>query len=119
METLLKILDELTAMTIDKDLFAYEIPLGASGAWLMDTGTQTRHNSVDAKEFSIYYRAKSKQSAMKNIDYLKNTIDTISEDTCTLSDGTNFRLDILGTWDYLEKDTEGYFVFANRLRLVL
>lgn len=117
MEKLIKILDETTVLDKDKDLFAYEIPLGTIGLWASDGQTDSRFNSVDYEEFDIYYRGKTKQSAMANIKYLKNTIDAISTEVCELQDGTNFKLQMLFTWDYLEKDAEGYFVFANRLRL--
>lgn len=119
MDTLLNVLDETTALTKDTDLFAYEIPLSKYGLWASDTQTDSRFNSVDYEEFDVYYRGKTKQSAIANTKYLKNKIDEISTEMCELSDGTQFKLQILYTWEYLEKDSEGYFVFANRLRLYL
>ena len=118
MDTLLKVLDETTALTLNDDLFAYEIPLGKTGVWLSDSQTDSRFNSVDIAEFDIYYRGKTKQSAIANIRYLKEQIDFISTEVCELDNGLTFKLQILFNWDYLEKDAEGYFVFANRLRLI-
>lgn len=117
MDTLIKVLNETTALTTDVDLFAYEIPLGKIGLWCSDSQTDSRFNAVDAQEFDVYYRGKTKQSSISNIKYLKNTIDSISTEVCELEDGTTFKLQILFNWEYLEKDSEGYFVFANRLRL--
>ena len=105
MDTLLKVLDETTALTLNDDLFAYEIPLGKTGVWLSDSQTDSRFNSVDIAEFA-------------NIRYLKEQIDFISTEVCELDNGLTFKLQILFNWDYLEKDAEGYFVFANRLRLI-
>lgn len=118
METLIKVLNETTALTTDVDLFFYEIPLGKIGLWCSDAQTDSRFNGVDAPEFDIYYRGKTKKSAIQNIAYLKKRIDEISTEVCKLDDGTTFKLQILFQWEYLEKDSEGYFVFANRLRLM-
>ena len=117
MDTLLNILDQKTALNKNVDLFAYEIEIGKIGLWCSDSQTDSRFNSVDYKEFDIYYRGKTKASAISNIRYLKNRIDDISTQVCELDDGTIFKLQILFGWDYLEKDSEGYFVFANRVRL--
>lgn len=121
MDTLLEIINETTALTTDVDLFAYEIPLSKHGLWVSDSQADSRFNSVDAQEFDVYYRGKTKQSAIANVKYLKNTIDSLSggNGVCELSDGTQFKLEIMFTWEYLEKDAEGYYVFANRLRLIL
>jgi len=119
MDTLIKVLNETTALTTDVDLFAYEIPLKTIGLWCSDSQTDSRFNSVDYQEFDVYYRGKTKAAAISNIKYLKNKIDEISTETCVLADGTVFKLQILYGWSYLEKDSEGYFVFANRLRLYL
>lgn len=121
MDTLLKILNETTALTTDVDLFAYEIPLDKMGLWVADAPVDSRFNGVDAYEFDVYYRGKTKTSAMANIKYLKNTIDSLSGSNglCELEDGTTFKLNLLFTWEYLEKDAEGYFVFANRVRLII
>lgn len=110
------ILDELTNLTKDEDLFYLEIPLGKSGLWVNDAQVPSRFNSVDAAEFDIYYRGKDKQKTIDNTKYLKDTIENLN--VCML-DGLEFKLEILYTWDYLEKDSEGYFVFGNRLRLTL
>lgn len=120
-DTLLKILEETTALTIDVDLFYLEMPLDTSGLWVSDSPTDSRFNSVDAYTFDIYYRGKDKQQTIDNIQYLKSTIEDLSGSggTCQLEDGTTFKLEIMFTWDYLEKDAEGYYVFANQLRLLL
>lgn len=118
MDTLIKVLNEKTVLVTDKDLFYYEIPLGKIGLWVADAQTDSRFNSVDVSEFDIYYRGKTKTSAIQNIAYLKNRVDEISTEVCELDDGTTFKLQILFQWEYLEKDSEGYFVFANRLRLI-
>lgn len=120
MDKLIEILDELTVLTKDTDLFAYEIPLEKGGLWLADSQTDSRFNDSDAVEFDCYYRGKDKVKAIANIQYLKSTIDALSGSmgVCLLDDGTNFSLKIMYKWDYLEKDAEGYFVFANRLRLI-
>ena len=119
--TLIKILDELTALTKDKDLFYLEIPLDKGGLWVADSPTDSRFNGVDAAEFDIYYRGKDKTKSIDNIKYLKDTIDALSgsQGVCSLEDGTTFRLTMAYQWDFLEKDAEGYFVWANRVRLVL
>ena len=121
MDSLIKIIDEVTALTKNTDLFAYEIPLDKGGLWCADYPIDSRFNSTGAQEFDIYYRGKDKTKAIANIKYLKNTIDALSgsSGTCALGDGTKFNLSILSTWDYLEKDAEGYFVFANRVRLLV
>lgn len=121
MDTIIKILNETTVLTTDVDLFAYEIPLSKMGLWIADSQTPSRFNGVDAQEFDIYYRGKTKSSAIANIKYLKDTLDGLlgSNGVCKLSDGTAFRLEVMFTWEYLEKDAEGYFVFANRLRLLV
>jgi hypothetical protein len=119
MEKVVKIITELTALTEDKDLFAYDIPLATAGAWLQDNQTDSRFNGVDSQVFSIFYRDKSKSKAVTNIKYLKDTLDGLrgSTGTCKLQDGTTFRLDVLNTWDYIAQDSEGYYVFTNQLRL--
>lgn len=120
MDVLLKILDELTNLTTGTDLFAYEIPLEKSGLWVADAQIESRFNDPGAQEFNCYYRGKGKENAIQNLKYLQNVIDGLSGSTgtCRLADGTHFNLLLLYKWDYLEKDSEGYFVWANRLRLV-
>ena len=119
MEKLLDIFEQFTVLTKDVDLFAYEIPLATAGLWISDNQTDSRFNGVDYQDFSIYYRDKNKKSAITNIQYLKDTIDALrgSQGDCRLEDDSTFRLDMKYTWDYLEKDSEGYFVFANQVRL--
>lgn len=121
MDTLIKILDETTALTKDVDLFAYEIPLATNGLWCADAQISSRFNGVNKQEFDIYYRGKTKSSAIANTQYFKGTIDGLNGSTgiCELSDSTKFKIEILYNWEYLERDSEGYYVFANRLRLVL
>ena len=121
MDTLIKALTTATDMKLDNDLFAYDIPLGKSGAWVADRQTDNLHNGVDYLDFSIYYRDKSKTSAMKNINYIKNTIDAtrLNDSECITVYGKSVRIDMPYSWDYLEKDSEGYYCFANQLRLYL
>jgi hypothetical protein len=121
MDTLLKILNETTALTTDVDLFAYEIPLDKHGVWLADAQIDSRFNGTGRQEFDIYVRFKTKTSGMANVEYLKNTIDALSgsSGTCKLADGTTFKLGLMYQWEYLEKDAEGYFVWANRVMLII
>ena len=119
MNDLIKILNETTALTTDVDLFAYEIPLGKTGLWASDAQIDSRFNSVNTQEFDIYLRNKTKQSGIANIKYLKDRIDYISTEICELDDGTQFKLQILFNWDFMEKDSEGYYVWASRVRLTL
>lgn len=121
MDTLIKILDETTALTKDVDLFAYEIPLATHGLWCADAQISSRFNGVNKREFDIYYRGKTKSSAIANTQYFKEAIDYLSGSTgtCKLDDGTTFKIEMLYNFEYLEKDSEGYYVFASRLRLVL
>lgn len=120
MDNLIKILDEVTALTVDSDLFAYEIPLDKGGAWVSEASTESRFNDIGAQEFDIYYRGKDKTSCINNIRYLKRTIDGLlgSDGVCMLGDGTRFRLEMTQHWEYMEKDAEGYFLWASRLRLI-
>jgi hypothetical protein len=121
MDKLLDILEEMTPLTLDKDLFAYEIPLSTAGVWVNDNQTGSRFNGVDYQDFNIYYRDKNKSAAITNIKLLKDTVDALrgSQGDCKLQDGTTFRLDMKFTWDFLDKDYEGYFVWANQLRLIV
>ena len=120
METLLKILDETTALTKDTDLFAYEIGLDRSGAWLSEVQTPSTFNGTGYQEFDLYVRFKDKAQGMKNIKYLKTTIDALSgsEGMCKLADGTTFKLTMLYTFDFLETDSEHYYVWTTRLGLL-
>ena len=120
MENVIKIIDELTALKKDTDLFAYDMPLGKSGLWISDSQTPSRFNDTGVQRFDIYYRGKVKASGLANTKYLKDTIDSLrgSTGTCSLADGTSFRLSILYSWDFLEKDYEGYFVWSNQLELL-
>lgn len=110
---LLKILNDYTALTLDKDLFYLEMPLGATGMWLMDR--QTPKAPTGYKEYDIFYRGKTKQSAINNIEYFNDAIDYMQQ--CEIN-GKIFKLERRFEWDYLEKDAEGYYVFANTLRLL-
>lgn len=119
MENLIKILNNSTSLKEDVDLFAYEIPLDKSGLWVSDAQIDSRFNDSGAEEFDCYYRGKNKKNAMKNIKYLKSAIDAMSGSNglCSVED-IDFNLKMLYTWDYMEKDSEGYFVWASRLRLI-
>lgn len=110
------VLEEFTPLEKDKDLFYLEIPLGKYGIWFADRQTDSRFNDTGIKEFDIYYRAKSKESALANINYFKDTIDNL--DDCRLSDGEDFKVRILFNWEFIEKDSEGYFVFANTVSVL-
>lgn len=110
------ILEENTPLREDVDLFYLEMPLEKSGLWFSDRQIDSRFNGTGAQEFDIYYRGKDKTKLIANTTYLKDVIDTLTD--CRLEDGEDFRLDILFTWDYLEKDSEGYFVFANAVRVL-
>lgn len=116
-DQLIEIIEDNTALVKDTDLFYLEMPLGKSGLWFMDRQTDSKFNGVNHKEYDIFYRGKDKQTTMANIAYFKDAIDSI--DSCELDDGTSYRLVILYEWDYLEKDAEGYYVFANTLRLII
>lgn len=120
MDFLLKILDTETNLVIDKDLFAYEIPLQTPGLWVSDAQIDSRFNDSGAQEFDIYYRGKDKKQCIANIKYLKSKIDSLSGSNgiCSLGSGETFSLKMMFTWEYLEKDSEGYFVWASRLRLL-
>lgn len=110
---LLKILEDYTALTLDTDLFYLEMPLGKSGLWIMDR--QNPKAPTGYKEYDIFYRGKTKQSAVDNIEYLNDAIEYLTG--CEIN-GKIFKLERLFEWDYLEKDSEGYYVFANTLRLL-
>lgn len=112
-DNLINVLDQYTALTKDVDLFYLEMPLGKAGLWFADR--QTDASRTGYKEYDIYYRGKTKQSAIQNIAYLKNTLDNLEE--CSIN-GEIFKLQVLFEWDFLEKDAEGYYVFANSLRLL-
>lgn len=110
---LLDILDTLTDLTKDTDLFYLEIPLGKGGLWIADL--QTTKAPTGYKDYNVYYRGKTKQSAIDNLEYLNDSIDNLDE--CRIN-GNIFKLTRLYEWDYLEKDSEGYFVWANTFRLL-
>lgn len=112
-DTLIAIFQENTALRKDVDFFYLDIPLDKSGLWFSDR--QVDNAPTKYREYDIYYRAKSKSSAKANVDYITSKIDNL--DACRLANGTVFTLKILYTWDYLDKDTEGYYVFANTVRL--
>lgn len=110
---ILDILNQYTALELNKDLFYLEMPLDKSGLWIADA--QIDNVRTGYRDYSIYYRGKTKESAIENIAYLQDTLDNLPQ--CTI-DGEIFKLSLLYQWDYLEKDAEGYFVFANTLRLL-
>lgn len=112
-DTLMDIFTQYLGLTKDSDLFYLEMPLGKHGLWFSDR--QIDAARTDYKDYDIYYRGKTKQTAIQNIAYLKNNIDTL--DQCDIN-GDIFKLRVLNQWEYLEKDSEGYFVFANVVRLI-
>ena len=118
-QTFIKILTENTALVENTDLFYLEIPLGKTGVWFSDRQTDSKFNGTGYKEFDIYYRGKTKSSLITNIEYLKTTLDELHTETCELSDGTTFSLKLLYQWDFLGKDSEGYYVFANSCGLLV
>lgn len=119
-DKLITILNELTALTKDVDLFYLEIPLGKSGLWVSEAQVPSTFNGTGYQEFDVYYRSKSKTSSVKNLKYLKESIDAFSgsQGVCRLSDGSTFRLQVMWEWEFMEKDSEGYFVWANRMILL-
>ena len=112
-DKLLAILEQNTALVQDKDLFYLEIPLDKAGLWIEDT--QNDNPRTGYTDWNIYYRGKTKSSAKANIKYLQETINDL--DACRVN-GDTFRLDMVQSFDYLGKDSEGYFVFASTLRLL-
>lgn len=116
---IISVLDELTNLTTDVDLFYLEMPLDKSGLWVQDSMADYRFNGVDATEYDIYYRGKNKTSAVSNIGYLKAAIDALhgSTSVCKYYDGKTIRLDMLRQWEFVGKDSEGFYVFANKVRL--
>lgn len=119
MNDLIRILDETTALVKDTDLFAWEIPLTKTGLWASESNTPSRFNSPNIQDYDVYLRGKTKTSLIANIKYLQNRIDDISTEVCELQDGTTFKLQLLQRFEFIEKDSEGFFVFTSRLRLYL
>jgi len=117
-DTFINILTENTKLVEDTDLFYLEIPLGKIGVWFSDRATASTFNGTGSKEFDIYYRGKTKASLITNVEYFKNTIDELHTDTCQLLDGTTFSLKLLSQWEFLGKDSEGYYVFATSALLL-
>lgn len=111
-EKLLGILDSFTNLRLDVDLFYLEIPLNKSGLWVSDRGITSVRSGY--QEYDAFYRGKDKKQCIKNIQYLQDTIDNL--DVCNIN-GDIFKLKMTLNWDYLGKDTEGYFVFATILQL--
>ncbi len=115
-ERLIDFLSNNTALTKDVDLFYLDIPVDTSGIWLQDAQINSRFNSPNEHRYNIYLRDKTKQRALNDLDYFKNKIEELRETTCLTSDGKNCLLEILYTWDYLEKDSNGFYVFTNTLK---
>lgn len=111
-DKLLAILEQNTALRTDYDMFYLEMPLDKAGLWIEDT--QNTNPRTGYTDWNIYYRGKTKSSAKANIKYLQDTINDL--DAC-MANGEIFRLDMVQSFDYLGKDSEGYFVFASSLRL--
>ena len=111
-DKLIAILEQNTPLVQDKDLFYLEAPLDKSGLWIEDT--QNANPRTGYTDWNIYYRGKTKSSAKANIKYLQDTINDL--DACTVN-GEIFRLDMVQSFDYLGKDSEGFYIFASALRL--
>lgn len=111
-DKLIAVLEQNTALVQDKDLFYLEMPLDKAGLWIEDA--QNTNPRTGYTDWNIYYRGKTKSSAKANIKYLQDTINEL--DVCSVN-GEIFRLDMVQSFDYLGKDSEGYFVFASALRL--
>ena len=111
-DKLIAILEQNTPLRADYDLFYLEMPLDKSGLWIEDA--QNDNPRTGYTDWNIYYRGKTKSSAKANIKYLQDTINEL--EACSVN-GEIFRLDMMQGWDYLGKDSEGYFVFASSLRL--
>ena len=112
-DALIAIFEQNTALRKDVDLFYLEIPLDKSGLWFMDR--QTINAPTRYREYDIFCRGKTKNSAKQNVDYIQSKIDDMP--VCKLADGTKFRLRLLNTFDFVGKDTEGYYVFTSTVRL--
>lgn len=111
-DKLIAILEQNTKLVKDKDLFYLEMPLDKSGIWLEDS--QNDNPRTGYTNWDAYYRGKTKESAKNNIRYIQDTINNL--DVCRVN-GEIFRLDMLQGWDYVGKDSEGYYIFATSLRL--
>ena len=111
-DKLIAILEQNTALRADYDMFYLEMPLDKAGLWIENN--QNNNPRTGYTDWNIYYRGKTKTSAKANIMYLQETINDL--EACTVN-GDIFRLDMTQGWDYLGKDSEGYFVFASALRL--
>lgn len=111
-DKLIAILEQNTPLVLDKDLFYLEAPLDKSGLWIEDA--QNDNPRTGYTDWNIYYRGKTKSSTKSNINYLQDTINDL--DVCSVN-GDLFRLDMVQSFDYLGKDSEGYYVFASTLRL--
>lgn len=118
-DTFIDILTENTKLVENTDLFYLEIPLGKIGVWFSDRQTNSRFNGSGYKEFDIYYRGKTKQSLINNVQYLQTTIDGLQTSVCQLSNGMAFSMKLLYQWEFLGKDAEGYYVFANVASLLI
>ena len=111
-DKLIAVLEQNTLLVLDKDLFYLEMPLDKAGLWIEDT--QNANPRTGYTDWNIYYRGKTKSSAKANTKYLQDTINNL--DACRVN-GDVFRLDMTQSFDYLGKDSEGYYVFASSLRL--
>ena len=111
-DKLIAVLEQNTPLVQDKDLFYLEAPIDKSGLWIEDT--KNANPRTGYTDWNIYYRGKTKSSAKANIKYLQDTINDL--DACTVN-GEIFRLDMVQSFDYLGKDSEGFYIFASALRL--
>lgn len=114
---LIDFIDQNSNLTKDVDLFDLDIPLNTSGIWIQDDVRPARKNSPDITGYQVYYRTKDKSLAQSNMNYFTGWVD--SQPLCHLPDGTAFRLTIDQTWDFVGKDSEGYYIWNTIMTLVL
>ena len=107
------ILDANTQLTKDVDLFYLEMPLDKAGCWVSER--QIDSNNTGQLEYDIYYRGKNKTQVLANIKYLSDALDRLT--TCNFN-GEPYVISLQFTFEYLGKDSEGYFVFASVLHLL-
>ena len=114
---LIDFIDQNSNLTKDVDLFYLDMPLKTSGLWLQDDTLPSLKNCVDSTQYQVFVRNKDKHIGLANIAYFKSWVE--NNELCYLPDGTAFNLTIDQTWDFLEKDSEGYYVWNSILTLVV
>ena len=119
-DKVLALLEDNTSLVRDNDLFYLEMPLDKAGVWIADRQIDSRFNGTGKTQYDIYYRGKNKSQAIMNIAYLKDAVDALSgsDGVCRTDTGEIFKLTMDYQWDFLDKDSEGYYVFANVLTLL-